>query len=248
MISKKNLDIERIPKHIAIIMDGNGRWAKKHGNERIFGHKHGVKSVKKVVEISAELGVEFLTLYAFSTENWKRPKYEVDALMSILVNALHSEIDLLNDNNIVLGTIGDTESLPEDVQNELNEAITATSKNTGLKLIIALSYSSRWEIIRAVKDIAKDVTENNIAIDDINDNLFKEYLCTANTPDPELIIRTSGEKRISNFLLWQISYAEFYFTEKLWPDFGKDDLINAIFEFQNRERRFGKTGDQVKSK
>ena len=248
MVDKKHLDKERIPKHIAIIMDGNGRWAKKHGKERIFGHKHGVKSVKKIVEISAELGVEFLTLYAFSTENWKRPKYEVDALMSILVNALHSEIDLLNNNNIVLGTIGDTGSLPKDVQNELNEAINATSKNTGLKLIIALSYSSRWEIIRAVKDIAKDVTENNIVIDDINDDLFKEYLCTANIPDPELIIRTSGEKRISNFLLWQISYAEFYFTEKLWPDFGKDELINAIFEFQNRERRFGKTGDQVKSK
>jgi len=248
MVDKKDLDKEKIPKHIAIIMDGNGRWAKKHGNERVFGHKHGVKSVKKVVEISAELGVEFLTLYAFSTENWKRPKYEVDALMSILVNALHSEIDLLNDNNIILGTIGDTESLPKDVQDELNEAITATSKNTGLNLIIALSYSSRWEIIRAVKDIAKDVTDNKLAIDEINDDLFKQYLCTVNTPDPELIIRTSGEKRISNFLLWQISYAEFYFTEKLWPDFGKDDLINAIFEFQNRERRFGKTGDQVKSK
>jgi len=248
MIDKNNLDKEKIPKHIAIIMDGNGRWAKKHGNERIFGHKHGVKSVKKVVEISAELGVGFLTLYAFSTENWKRPKYEVDALMSILVNSLHSEIDLLNDNNIVLGTIGDTESLPKDVQNELSEAIEATSNNTGLKLIIALSYSSRWEIIRAVKNIAKDVSKKNILVDEINDDLFKQYLCTSNIPDPELIIRTSGEKRISNFLLWQISYSEFYFTEKLWPDFGKDDLINAIFEFQNRERRFGKTGDQVKSK
>jgi len=248
MIDKKDLDKEKIPKHIAIIMDGNGRWAKKHGNERVFGHKHGVKSVKKVVEISAELGVEFLTLYAFSTENWKRPKYEVDALMSILVNSLHSEIDLLNDNNIVLGTIGDTESLPKDVQDELSEAIEATSNNTGLKLIIALSYSSRWEIIRAVKNIAKDVSKKNILVDEINDDLFKQYLCTRNIPDPELIIRTSGEKRISNFLLWQISYSEFYFTEKLWPDFGKDDLINAIFEFQNRERRFGKTGDQVKSK
>ncbi len=248
MIDKNNLDKEKIPKHIAIIMDGNGRWAKKHGNERIFGHKHGVKSVKKVVEISAELGVGFLTLYAFSTENWKRPKYEVDALMSILVNSLHSEIDLLNDNNIVLGTIGDTESLPKDVQNELSEAIEATSNNTGLKLIIALSYSSRWEIIRAVKNIARDVSKKNILVDEINDDLFKQYLCTSNIPDPELIIRTSGEKRISNFLLWQISYSEFYFTEKLWPDFGKDDLINAIFEFQNRERRFGKTGDQVKSK
>jgi len=246
MVDKIILDKDRIPKHVAIIMDGNGRWAKKQGNERIFGHQAGVKSVKKTVEISAEIGVKHLTLYAFSTENWKRPKYEVDALMSILVNSLHSEIELLNNNNIVLGAIGDIKSLPQDVQDELNDAIKATSKNTGLNLIIALSYSSRWEILEAVKNISKEVSKGNIELESINEELFSSYLSTKNIPDPELVIRTSGEKRISNFLLWQISYAEFYFTEKLWPDFGKDDFINAIFEFQNRERRFGKTGEQVK--
>jgi undecaprenyl diphosphate synthase len=240
------IDKEKIPKHIAIIMDGNGRWANQHGKERVFGHKEGVKSVKKVVEQSAELGVKYLTLYAFSTENWKRPKYEVDALMSILVNALHSEIELLNKNNIILSAIGDIKSLPKDVQNELNEAVNATSKNTGLNLIIALSYSSRWEIVEAVKNIAKKVKDDKILIDEIDETLFSQFLTTANIPDPELVIRTSGEKRISNFLLWQISYAEFYFTEKLWPEFDKNDLINAIFAYQNRERRFGKTAEQVK--
>lgn len=248
MDSKIELDNTRIPKHVAIIMDGNGRWAKKHGNERIYGHQHGVKSVKNVVEEASRLGVQYLTLYAFSTENWKRPKYEVDALMSLLVSTIHSELKLLNDNNVSLAAIGDIKSLPEDVQSELNEAIEITSKNTGLKLVLALSYSSRWEIINAVKNIAADVKNGKLNIEDINEQMFNNYLTTNGIPDPDLLIRTSGEIRLSNFLLWQLSYSEFYFTDKLWPDFGKDDFINAIFAYQNRERRFGKTGEQIAKK
>ncbi len=238
----------RIPKHVAIIMDGNGRWAKKHGNERIYGHQHGVKSVKNVVEEASRIGVKYLTLYAFSTENWNRPKYEVDALMSLLVSTIHSELKLLNDNNVSLGAIGDLDSLPSDVRKELNDAIEVTSKNDGLKLILALSYSSRWEIINAVKNIAKDIKTNKIDVTDINEELFSDYLTTKGIPDPDLLIRTSGEIRLSNFLLWQLSYTEFYFTEKLWPDFGKEDFLNAIFAYQNRERRFGKTGEQIAKK
>jgi len=246
-----NMDIKlevlngKIPEHVAIIMDGNGRWAKQQGNERVFGHKQGVKSVKNIVEIASELNIKFLTLYAFSTENWSRPKYEVDALMALLVSSIHSELNLLIKNNVRLKAIGDINSLPTEVINELNEAINTTSKNTGLTLILALSYSARWEIIEAVKNIVKDVKLDKLDINNINDNLFSTYLTTKNIPDPELLIRTSGEQRISNFLLWQISYTEFYFTEKLWPDFGKDDFINAIFAFQNRKRRFGKTGEQI---
>ena len=244
----EKLELDRIPEHVAIIMDGNGRWAKKHGNERVFGHKNGVKSVKNIVEIASELKVKFLTLYAFSTENWNRPKYEVDALMALLVSSINSELDLLNENNVSLQAIGDIESLPQDVIDELNDAIKITSKNTGLKLVLALSYSSRWEIIEAVKKIAENVKNSEISITDIDEKLFESHLTTNGIPDPELVIRTSGEQRISNFLLWQISYSELYFTEKLWPDFGKDDFINAIFAFQKRKRRFGKTDDQIKNK
>jgi undecaprenyl diphosphate synthase len=248
MTNKINIDKTRIPTHVAIIMDGNGRWAKKHGNERIYGHQHGVKSVKNVVEEASPIGVKYLTLYAFSTENWNRPKYEVDALMSLLVSTIHSELKLLNDNNVSLMAIGDIKSLPTDVQEELNEAINITSKNTGLKLVLALSYSSRWEIINAVKKIATDVKNGKLEIDNINTELFSSYLTTKGIPDPDLLIRTSGEIRLSNFLLWQLSYSEFYFTEKLWPDFGKEDFLNAIFAYQNRERRFGKTGEQIANK
>jgi len=241
-------EISNVPKHVAIIMDGNGRWAQKQGNERVFGHKHGVKSVKNIVEKASELKIEYLTLYAFSTENWNRPKYEVDALMSLLVSSINSELDLLNDNNVSLQAIGDIKSLPKDVIDELNDAIGITSKNTGLKLVLALSYSARWEILEAVKNIALNVKNSEIEIENIDEELFSSYLTTNQIPDPDLVIRTSGEQRISNFLLWQISYSELYFTEKLWPDFGKDDFLNAIFAFQKRKRRFGKTDDQIKNK
>ena len=243
-----NKEVNNVPKHVAIIMDGNGRWAEKQGNERVFGHKHGVKSVKNIVEKASELNIEYLTLYAFSTENWNRPKYEVDALMALLVSSINSELDLLNDNNVSLEAIGDIKSLPKDVIDELNGAIEITSKNTGLKLVLALSYSARWEILEAVKSIALNVKNSEIDIENIDEELFSSYLTTNQIPDPDLVIRTSGEQRISNFLLWQISYSEFYFTEKLWPDFGKDDFLNAIFAFQKRKRRFGKTNDQIKNK
>ena len=236
---------EKLPKHIAIIMDGNGRWAEEQGEDRLFGHFHGVESVRNIVEGCAELGVEYLTLYAFSTENWDRPKNEVDGLMTLLVETIRKEVPTLNKNKIKLHVIGDLSMLPDFALNELNEAIELTSTNSGLNLVMALSYSSRWEIINAVQKLAEEVEKGNVKSSAINHNVFNEYLCTKNIPDPELMIRTSGEFRISNFLLYQIAYTELYFTNTYWPAFRKINLHEAIIDFQNRERRFGKTGNQI---
>lgn len=235
----------RIPKHVAIIMDGNGRWAKKQGELRIFGHQNGVTAVRAAAETAAKIGVQFLTLYAFSTENWKRPSEEVNALMELLVDAIKNEMKTLMDNNIRLQTIGNTQSLPVICCKQLNDAIETTSNNTGLTLILALSYSSKWEMIEAVKQIGLAVQRNDLDPTTIDEHTIEKYLCTHNIPDPELLIRTSGEHRISNFLLWQIAYAELYFTETLWPDFTEEDFLKAIIDFQNRERRFGKTSEQI---
>ena len=243
---KDKINIEKLPKHIAIIMDGNGRWAKQKGKLRIFGHKNGVKAVREVTEAAAEIGIDFLTLYAFSTENWNRPKLEIDALMQLLVATIHSETKTLMKNNVRLMVIGDKESLPKPVRKNLEESLNKTSTNTGLTLVLALSYSSRWEIIEAVKQISKDVENKVIAQTEIDEELISNYLTTKHIPDPELLIRTSGEYRISNFLLWQIAYAELYFTDKFWPDFRKNDFVDAILDYQSRERRFGKTSEQVK--
>ena len=236
----------RLPNHIAIIMDGNGRWAKEKGEDRLYGHLHGVESVRNVVEGAAELGIQYLTLYAFSTENWDRPEYEVSGLMELLVDTIHNEVPTLNKNNIKLHVIGDVNMLPNAAKNELKEALEATSTNTGLNLIMALSYSSRWEIVNAVKQIADDVQAGKLLTEDISQNTIQQYLTTKNFPDPELMIRTSGEYRISNFLLYQLAYSELYFTNTLWPDFRKENLYAAILDFQGRERRFGKTGEQIK--
>lgn len=242
---KDQIDMTRLPSHIAIIMDGNGRWAKEQGQDRLFGHFHGVESVRQIVEGCAELGIGYLTLYAFSTENWFRPEKEVSGLMELLVKTIRQETDTLNKNNIKLHVIGDLDMMPEDAQKELQESIVITSKNSGLNLVMALSYSSRWEIIRAVRRLAEDVKQGVLNPSDIDQSSFQKYLCTAGFPDPELVIRTSGEYRISNFLLYQIAYAELYFTDVLWPDFRKDNLYSAILDFQSRERRFGKTSEQV---
>ena len=236
-----------IPRHVAVIMDGNGRWAELHGNDRIYGHTQGVDAVRSIVEGAGELGIKYLTLYAFSTENWDRPKEEVDALMSLLVNAIAQETDNLNDKNAKLLAIGNLTSLPLDVQTKLAEAVQHTSSNTGLNLILALSYSGRWDILEAATQIARMVNAGEIVEDQINESLFVDHLSTSGIPDPELLIRTSGEYRISNFLLWQIAYSEFYFTPILWPDFRKEDLFDAIIDFQRRERRFGKTSEQIRS-
>lgn len=237
--------MNRLPGHIAIIMDGNGRWAKEQGEDRLFGHLHGVESVRNIVEGCAELGVSCLTLYAFSTENWDRPEDEVTGLMELLVDTIRQEVSTLNKNNIRLYVIGDTKMLPKTAQNELSEAMQETSSNTGLKLIMALSYSSRWEIVNAVKTIAEEVKEGKLEPEAISQETFGKYLCTANFPDPELVIRTSGEYRISNFLLYQLAYSELYFTATRWPDFRKENLYEAIIDYQGRERRFGKTSDQL---
>jgi undecaprenyl diphosphate synthase len=239
------IDKSALPSHIAIIMDGNGRWAQEKGQDRLYGHFHGVESVRNIVEGCAELGVGYLTLYAFSTENWDRPKNEVDGLMELLVDTIRKEVSILNKNNIKLHVIGDKEMLPEYARNELQEALDMTSQNTGLNLIMALSYSSRWELVNAVKNIAADVKEGKIDPDTIDQNTLEQYLVTSNFPDPELMIRTSGEYRISNFLLYQLAYAELYFTNTRWPDFRKENLYEAIIDFQNRERRFGKTSEQL---
>ena len=236
----------RLPSHIAIIMDGNGRWAKEKGEDRLFGHLHGVESVRNIVEGAAELGIKYLTLYAFSTENWDRPEYEVSGLMELLVETIHNEVPTLNKNNIRLHVIGDTNMLPEAARNELKEALNETSTNTGLNLIMALSYSSRWEIVNAVKQIATEVKAGKLSADEITQDTVQQYLTTKDYPDPELMIRTSGEYRISNFLLYQLAYAELHFTNTLWPDFRKENLYAAIIDYQSRERRFGKTGEQVK--
>ncbi len=242
------IDKDRLPSHIAIIMDGNGRWAKEKGQDRLYGHFHGVESVRAIVEGCAELGVGYLTLYAFSTENWDRPKNEVDGLMALLVDTIRKEVAILNKNNIKLHVIGDLNMLPEYAQNELQEALDMTSHNTGLNLVMALSYSSRWELVNAVKHIALDVKEGKIDPESIDQNTVQQYLTTSNFPDPELMIRTSGEYRISNFLLYQLAYAELYFTNTRWPDFRKENLYEAILDFQGRERRFGKTSDQLSAK
>ncbi len=246
MSLKESIDLNKLPQHVAIIMDGNGRWAKSKGKPRIFGHKNGVRAVRMVTEAAAELQIKYLTLYAFSTENWNRPKSEVDALMSLLVTTINSEIKTLNKNNVRLLTIGDIDSLPENAKNKLLKAVKKTSVNTGLSLVLALSYSSRWEITNAVKNIVKDVINSEISYNEISENLLSDYLTTKNIPDPELMIRTSGENRISNFLLWQMAYTELYFTNVLWPDYDKEHFYEAIVDFQKRERRFGKTSEQIK--
>jgi undecaprenyl diphosphate synthase len=245
MSLKEKLIAEKLPRHIAIIMDGNGRWAKEKGKDRLFGHYNGVESVRNIVEGCAELQIEYLTLYAFSTENWDRPKDEVTGLMELLVETIRTEVATLNKNNIRLKVIGNVAMLPASAQEELNEACEETSKNTGLNLIMALSYSSRWEIVNAVKNIAEEVREGRLLNEEINDNIFKKHLCTHDIPDPELMIRTSGEYRISNFLLYQLAYSELYFTDTLWPDFRKENLYEALFDYQNRERRFGKISEQL---
>lgn len=241
----EKIDKNNLPRHIAIIMDGNGRWAKEKGEDRLFGHFHGVESVRNIVEGCAELGIEYLTLYAFSTENWDRPEYEVIGLMELLVSTIHKEVESLDKNNIRLHVIGDMNMLPENAKNELNEALEITKKNTGLNLIMALSYSGRWELLTAVKSIAQEVKDGRLNIENIDQETLQKYLCTSDFPDPELMIRTSGEFRISNFLLYQLAYAELYFTNVRWPDFRKENLYDAIVDYQGRERRFGKTGEQV---
>ncbi len=243
----EQIDKSRLPKHIAIIMDGNGRWAEEQGQERLYGHFHGVESVRNIVEGCAELGIGYLTLYAFSTENWDRPQQEVDGLMALLVDTIRKEVPVLNKNNIKLHVIGDLKMLPEYAAAELQEALEMTSHNTGLNRVMALSYSSRWELVNAVKNIGIDVKAGKIDPQKIDQNTLQQYLTTSNLPDPELMIRTSGEYRISNFLLYQLAYAELYFTNTRWPDFRKENLYEAIVDFQNRERRFGKTGSQIKT-
>jgi undecaprenyl diphosphate synthase len=242
---KSKINKEQLPLHVAIIMDGNGRWAKKQGEERVFGHQSGVTSVRETVECAAELGIKYLTLYAFSTENWNRPKEEVDALMTLLVNTISAETKTLMDNKIKLNAIGNIQSLPEACKAELQTAIDTTAKNDTMTLTLALSYSAKWEMVEAIKKIAEDVKQLKLDSAAISEKHIDNYLTTAGIPDPELMIRTSGEHRISNFLLWQLAYAEFHFTEVLWPDFRKADFYTAIIDYQNRERRFGKTSDQL---
>jgi undecaprenyl diphosphate synthase len=244
---KDQIDTERLPKHVAVIMDGNGRWAKQRGKPRVFGHQSGVVSVRETAEAAAELGIEYLTLYAFSTENWKRPRREIQALMALLLQTIHKETKTLNKNNIRLKAIGDLASLPEKTRKQLEKAIENTSGNTRMTLVLALSYSARWELTHAMKKIAQQVEEGQIMADAVNADLIETHLETSGIPDPELLIRTSGEYRISNFLLWQIAYAELYFTSKCWPDFRKDDLYEALLDYQNRERRFGKISEQIKA-
>ncbi|GAB4248793.1 MAG: isoprenyl transferase [Vicingaceae bacterium] len=246
-MSKSKLNPEKIPQHVAVIMDGNGRWAKKNNQPRVYGHKNGVKAVREVVEAAGEIGVKHLTLYAFSTENWNRPKYEINALMQLLVNTINTEINTLHKNNIKLSTIGDVDNLPSSCKKELEKAKTLTKDNTGLNLVLALSYSSKWEITQAVKKIAQKVKNKVLKVDEISEETISQHLNTASIPDPELLIRTSGELRISNFLLWQIAYAELYFTDKFWPEFTKQDFFEAIFDYQNRERRFGLTSEQIQT-
>lgn len=241
------IDKARVPQHIAIIMDGNGRWAKERGEDRVFGHHEGVISVREIVNACGEVGVSYLTLYAFSTENWNRPKEEVNALMELLVNTIRKEVEELKKNNVRLHVIGNTESLPEVCNKELGEAIEMTADNTGLNLILALSYSSKWEIVEASKKIAQEVKEGKLKEGDIDEATFSKYLTTAAFPDPELMIRTSGEHRISNYLLYQLAYAELYFTPVHWPDFRKPHLLEAILDYQKRERRFGKTSEQLQT-
>lgn len=240
-----NIDLKRLPKHVAVIMDGNGRWAKMRGLERYFGHSEGVVSVKKIIEAASKLGVKYMTLYTFSTENWKRPEEEIQALMGLLVQAINQETAHLMEHNIRLTAIGDLARLPEDAKVSLNECMEATASNTGVTVALALSYSSRWEITNAIKEIAQMVVNNEMSIDQINDKVISSHLTTHNLPDPDLLIRTGGEKRISNFMLWQLSYTELFFSDKFWPEFREEEFYEAILEFQNRERRLGRTSEQL---
>jgi undecaprenyl diphosphate synthase len=242
---KDHIDPNKIPRHIAVIMDGNGRWAKKKGAMRIFGHRNAVQAVREVIEGCGEFGVKFLTLYAFSTENWARPKEEVEGLMELLVNTLKKEIDSLMENQVKLITIGETSHLPEDCQKNLVWAINMTRNNTGLTTVLALSYSGRWDITQAAKTIAEDVKTGKLESSSVDEKTMEKYLQTTGMPDPELLIRTSGEMRVSNFLLWQMAYTELYITPTLWPDFRKENLYEAIWSYQQRERRFGKTSEQL---
>jgi undecaprenyl diphosphate synthase len=244
----KQINTDKLPSHIAIIMDGNGRWARQRGMDRIFGHQQGVNALREIIEAAAELKIKFLTVYAFSTENWGRPDEEVSALMGIMVQSLTKETGTLIKNNIRLMAIGDTERLADDVRERLMETIRLTSGATGLNLVVAMSYSSRWEITEAAKKLSADIISGIADADSVSESSFEKYLTTYGIPDPELMIRTSGEIRISNFLLWQIAYAELYFTEILWPDFSKEEFYKAIIDFQKRERRFGKISEQVEDK
>jgi undecaprenyl diphosphate synthase len=241
----ETVDKNKIPQHVAVIMDGNGRWAKERGQNRLEGHAMGVDSVRATLKAARELGVAYLTLYAFSTENWSRPKEEVDGLMDLLVQSITNEMDELNENGVRLLAIGDIDGLPEKCIVSLNRAINETAKNNKISLILALNYSSKWELTKAVKSIALDIQSNQVKPNQITDELISSYLSTKNIPDPELLIRTSGEHRVSNFLLWQIAYTEFYFTDVHWPDFRRDQFINAILDYQGRERRFGKVSEQL---
>jgi len=245
MSFKDQIKKDHVPEHIAIIMDGNGRWAQQKGELRIFGHTSGVESVREALSAAGEIGVKYLTLYAFSTENWSRPKEEVDALMDLLVKSISSEIESLHKNEVRLKTIGDISNLPVSCQNALADAMERTKDNKKVTLILALSYSSRWEITKTIRKMAKEIEENNLKSDEINEQLISSYLSTADYPDPELLIRTSGENRISNFLMWQMAYTELFFTDTLWPDFTKESFFEAIVDYQGRERRFGKTTEQL---
>ncbi len=245
MSLKEKLIADKMPQHIAIIMDGNGRWAKGRGKFRIFGHQNGVSTVKTITEACAELGVKYLTLYAFSTENWNRPAIEVRALMELLVDTMRKELPTLMENGIKLSFIGNQSDLPVKCQKQIEVTMEETKHNTRMNLVLALSYSAKWDLVQAIKNISNDAMNGKINVADINDSLVDSYLSTHWMPHPELLIRTSGEKRISNFLLWEIAYSELYFTDKLWPDFTKEDLYDAIYDFQNRERRFGKTSEQL---
>jgi len=242
---KERIDLAKLPEHVAIIMDGNGRWAKAHGKPRVFGHQSGVKAVREVTEAAAELGIEYLTLYAFSTENWSRPKFEINALMHLLIETIKNELSTLNKNDIRLKAIGDISKLPKKTYNALKEGIEDTKDNKRMTLVLALNYSSRWEITEACRKMGADLLSDKLNLDSIDENCVSNYLTTKDIPDPELMIRTSGEIRISNFLLWQLAYSELYFTDIFWPEFRKDSFYNAILDFQNRERRFGKISEQI---
>ncbi len=242
---KSRIHLEKLPRHVAVIMDGNGRWAKQHNRPRVFGHRNGVRAVREITEAAAELGIEYLTLYAFSTENWNRPQKEVEALMLLLVQTLYKEIQTLNKNNIRLKAIGDISKLPPKTRQALLDGIEKTSGNKRMTLVLALNYSAKWELVEAAKNLAGQVKNGSIEVEDIDEQLFASALSTVNIPDPELLIRTSGETRLSNFLLWQLAYAEFYFTPVFWPDFGKENFYEAILNYQQRERRFGKTSEQL---
>ncbi len=242
---KEQIDLSKLPRHIAVIMDGNGRWAKEHGKPRIWGHRNGVKAVREVTEASAEIGIQWLTLYAFSTENWNRPRIEVGALMDLLVNTIREELETMNKNNIRLNAIGDIDRLPPKTRKALLEGIENTRNNTRMTLSLALNYSSRWEITEAMRKVADLASQGKLSASDISENSVNSFLSTAGMPDPELLIRTSGEHRISNFLLWQIAYTELYFSDVYWPDFERENFYLAIKDFQQRERRFGKTSEQL---